>query len=265
MAALTLTVTPCPIIAATDDYSANLARMPRPWTNRVHHLTEPEYEATLKYWAAKHTNLLKLQSAGVTKQGKPIHTLAITDPGFDDADKQICLVTALHGGPERTGTTTSMHAIEWLLGDDPLARETRRKQIVVFIAALKNQPAFNANAIEAFIEAGPEIKIAIDKAFSREVNSGPIQKGIGFRLRLPYANPELLDVRLNGHLLSKSETDGFHVWQGNGFTQLQINVPPKKSIARTLFVVRVAYKPDVQRNYGWKPPADVLRKLEAGK
>lgn len=115
------------------------------------------------------------------------------------------------------------------------------------------------------MEAGPEIKIAIDKAFSRDGDSGPIQKGIGFRLRLPYQKPELLDVRLNGHLLSKSSTDGFESWQGNGFTQLQINVPPSAAKARSLFVVTVAYKPDVQRNYGWKPPAEVLRRLQARK
>jgi hypothetical protein len=526
-------------LAAADDYSANLAKMPRPWTNRIHHITEPEYETTLKYWAKKHDDILKLETAGTTKQAKPIHAITITDPTADDADKQTCLVTALHGGPERTGTTTSMHAIEWLLSDDPLARETRRRQIVVFmpinnpyayfvtdrfgnsdgidpytgggpqnwdfksmtyknldenpevkaflsvvdrlqpevhidlhgtglqeyrpdqlgdrsryegqtmfevtgsaysnyalrpwdwrvteamiaagekagypsdrfeadaqraywgpamnsltqftwrgrpnfytaqyayakyhtmvaaleigweqsglarlkglltignerwqneinpgypvnrvrsfignyvtaygdtaaerrasrielwnrqpeftqavlypqtdgralyivgvgksaaeqiagdpnafIGLLKQRPEFNANAIEAFIKAGPEIKIAIDKAFSREGDSGPVQKGIGFRLRLPYQKPDLLDVRVNGHLLPRSATDGYQAWPGNGFTQLQINLPPAKSKANTLFVVSVAYRPDVQRSYGWNPPAEVLRRLKAGK
>ena len=50
-----------------------------------------------------------------------------------DEDKQVALVTALHGGPERSGTTTALRLIEWLMGDSDLAKETRRKQIVLVI------------------------------------------------------------------------------------------------------------------------------------
>ena len=38
-----------------DDIGANLARVPRPWVNSMHQLTFPEYETTMKYWAAEHT------------------------------------------------------------------------------------------------------------------------------------------------------------------------------------------------------------------
>ena len=50
--------------------------------------------------------------------------------------------------------------------------------------------------------------------------------------------------------------------QANGFTQVQINVPPEKAAACTLFVVTCGYVPDVKRSYGWQPPPEVLKQLE---
>ena len=41
------------------------------------------------------------------------------------------MVTRAAPGPERTGTTGAMAFAEWCLSDDPLAVETRKKQIVL--------------------------------------------------------------------------------------------------------------------------------------
>lgn|GEM_PF-6430715 len=62
---------------------------------------------------------------------------------MSDDNKQIALVTALHGGPERSGSTSALRIVEWLLGDSPLARETRRKQIVL-VMPIPNPYAFFA-------------------------------------------------------------------------------------------------------------------------
>jgi hypothetical protein len=42
---------------------------------------------------------------------------------------------------------------------------------------------------------------------------------------------------------------------------LQINIPAEKARCSDLLVVTCAYKPDVQRQYGWRAPAEVQKKL----
>lgn len=518
-----------------DQLRAKLDRLPKPWIRKLHRLTEPQYEATLKHWQAKHPRILTLEIAGRTREGTPLHLLKITDPETDDADKQIALISALHGGPERSGTTTAMHIVEWLLSEDPEAAETRRKQIVLImpiinphayfktdrfgtsvgidpytgggpqnwdlktmtykaakevpevnaflkvvdrfqpdvhldlhgtglqeygvdqlgnrqryegqtmieitgsaysnyalrpwdwrvteamieagvsegypsdrfeadaqraywgpamnavtqftwrgrpnfytaqyayakyhtmIAALevgweasglartkgllrignriwptRNQPGYpvdrlrtfighyvtaygktaaerrasrielwnlqprihqavlypqtegrilyvaavgtnasrhidvdpqhtakllkqapgvNADVINAFLEAGPEIKLAIQRPFDRKSPSSPIENGIGFHLRIPYRNPKIADIRLNGHELQPDLLDGYSTWFSNGYTHLKINVPPEKSKMQGLYIISCAYRPKVKREYGWTPPAELLRKL----
>lgn len=518
-----------------DDIGANLARVPRPWVNSMHQLTFPEYETTMKYWAAEHPDIATLEKRGESHDGMGVYLLKVTDATVANDDKQVCLVTALHGGPERSGSTATLHLIEWLLGDSAEAMETRRKQVVLFmpipnphayfvtdrfgnaekidvynaglkwwdlktltltapdktpelaavlsvvdeyqpevhtdlhgvglqeysldqlgnrhmlqghcmfevsglaysnsalrpwdsrvteamvqagqeagygsdraeadaqrtfwgpvydgladrfwtgrplfytahygyvkyhtmitttevgweesgvarnrgllalgnrpwldeltsgypvnrvksfvgrfvtaygrnaaerrrsrvelwqtqgnyslgllypqiagrdtlvcavtpagikaldtdpdklVENLRSMPGIKADVIEKFIKAGPEIKLAIEAPKNPEAGNGStVSNGIGFRLRIPYRNPEFLDIRVNGHILAASETDGYQYWFADGFTQLQINIPPEKTQGTDLFIVTCAYKPDVVRNYGWKPPLEVLEQL----
>jgi len=528
-----------PMVRAADDgdIHARLARMPRPWTHKVHRITLREYETTLEYWTDKYPRTLAVQRVGASAEGMGIYLLRITDPDTDDNGKQVCLVTSLHGGPERTGTTTILHLIEWLLGDSPRAVATRRAQIVLlmpinnphaffvtdrfgnshgidpytgggptnwdfktmtyktldkspeikaflsvvdryqpevhadmhgtglqeyaveqlgdrtryqgqtmfeitgsaysnyalrpwdwrvteaivaagvqagypsdrfeadaqraywgpamqplatrlwrgrpnfytaqygyakyhtmpsafevgweasgvarlqglleignghwqnepaagypvnriksfcghyvtawgdtgaarrrsrvelwqrqaafsqamlypqtdgrdtyvvaitkeaaelldpnpsqFVANIRGLKDMRANAIGTFVQAGPEIKLYVERSSAAATVTSPrIEHGIGLRLRIPYRKPELIDVRLNGRLLRESSTDGYQSWFANGFTQLQINVPPAQSRTTELLVVTCAYVPDVKRTYGWQPPPEVLERLE---
>lgn len=522
---------------APDDLDARLARQPRPWVKPIHRLTFDEYEGTLQYWARQHPGTVTLQKRGAAHDGRPVYLVRITAAAVADADKQVALVTALHGGPERSGGTTALRLVEWLLGDSPLAIETRRKQIVLvmpipnphaffvsdrwgnqegidlydppakwwnlkdpknitlaepaktpelaavlsvvdeykpekhldlhgtglqaflpselpdrtmyegttmfevsacsysncalrpwdprvteamvragqavgygsdraeadaqrthwipdlekfpdrlwipargarfrspfygylkyhtmistteigwedsgvarvsgilalgnapwvdelvpgypvnrvkaragrfitaygrtaaerrqsrvelwqaqggfsdgvlypehegrstylcvvteagrrtldqnpaqFVANLKSLPGINAGAIGKFTAAGPEIKWTSDP--KRALSGKRLQHGIGFRLRIPYRSPELLDVAVNGHTLAESATDGYQAWLADGYTQVQINVPPEKSRDADLFVVTCAYDGRERRNYGFTPPAAVLGKL----
>jgi len=525
--------------AEDDGLTAALARVPHLWNEEApHRLTLEEYEATLDYWVEQHGAILSVERAGESAEGMGIFLLRITDPEAADEDKQHCLITAMHGGPERSGTTTCFHLIEWLLGDSPDARETRREQIIAFLPIVnpygyfetdrfgnslkidpytgggagnwdfetlsfkkldrspeiatvlriidsfqpevhldlhgtglqeypdaklgartryqgqtmieitgsaysnyalrpwdwriteamiaagnaagypsdrfeadaqrgfwgpgmnaiaaqtwRGRPGFytaqygyaryhtllaalevgweasgvarargmleigngvwegeriagypvdrvkafighyvtaygntaaerrksrvelwqrqgvfaqavlypqtdgrdtyvvattveaaevldadpaafverirglkgvQAEKIEAFIQAGPEIKFAIEGGGKALVEAaGPIENGIGFRLRLPYRKPEILDVRVNGHRLEEGDTDGYRSWIGNGYTQVQINVPPEKARgSEGLFVITCAYVPGEKRRIGWDPPEAVMEQLE---
>lgn len=516
-------------------FADRLAELPQPWKEPIHRITFEEYDSTLKYWAEQHPGLLTLEKRGESHDGQPVYLVKVTDANVPDDDKQVALVSALHGGPERSGTTTTLKLIEWLLGGSDLARETRRRQIVLFVpivnphaffgtdrfgnkeridlydpqisywdlkalklavpqrlpelvaflsivdefqpdihldlhgtglqafpdetlgdrtmrqgqtmfeisacsysncgvrpwdprvteamvqagiaagfgsdraeadaqrcfynpdhdmfrsrlwiaprpqrfrtmfygymkyhtmistteigweesgvarvsgvlalgnkawvsekfsgypvtrvraragrfitaygrnakerrqsrvelwtrqpafadgmmypeyagratyvcavtprgmAALDNDPAkfianlrtlpgVNADRIERFVKLGPEFEFTSDP---REATKGePIAHGIGFRFRVPYRQPDLLDVSVNGHALSVSATDGYEAWYADGYTQVQIHVPPEKTRAMDLYVVTCAYDGREPRSYGWKPPEAVTQQLQ---
>ncbi|MCP4645647.1 MAG: zinc carboxypeptidase, partial [bacterium] len=115
------------------DVRSRLAEMPRPWTEKAHRITREEYEETLRFWAERHLDRLTVEEVDQSVGGMGIFLIRVTDTDVSDADKQVCFITSLHGGPERSGTTAALHLIEWLIGDDPLAVETRQRQIVLAI------------------------------------------------------------------------------------------------------------------------------------
>ena len=64
----------------------------------------------------------------------------------------------------------------------------------------------------------------------------------------------MLDVRLNGHELDNSPTDGFISWRARGYVYVQANIPPTLSANQDLFIVTVEYDPCERRRQGWVPP-----------
>ncbi|MCP4171802.1 MAG: hypothetical protein GY758_13620 [Fuerstiella sp.] len=505
-------------------------------SERVHRITLAEFETTLTFWARKHPELLELDRLGESESGLGLHLLKITDSSVEDRFKQVVLVTSLHGGPERSGTTTALHFVEWLLGDSEEARETRRNQVLLimpinhpeaffrtdrfmnkagidpytgggpqhwdlsnlkykssdkapevkavlevvdawkpdvhadlhgtglqeyplenlgdrtryqgqimfevtgsaysnyalrpwdwrvteamikageevgfpsdrfeadgqrsfhgpvmnpisdrtwrgqpnfytaqygyakyhtmvsafeigweqsgvarlrgllrignrrwqnesyegypvdrvksfvghfvtsygstpaerrrsrvelwqkqgqftqailypqtdgrdtyfvatstaataalsknideFLAGVSKRDDVNADGFQKLIRSGPEVILAVDKARSGDQEINPIEHGIGFRLRLPYRNPSIDAVKLNGDTLGKSATDGWQSWFANGFTQIQINLPPTFATKHDLFMISCEYTPDVVRRIGWTPPQQVLDQLK---
>ena len=133
-----------------------------------------------------------------------------------------------------------------------------------FLANLEARPDFNASALRAFVKAGPEKKLYFEKA-EKLPQDRPIENGLALRLRIPYPNLVLCDLRLNGHLLAESATYGFQRWYGDGFTHIQINVPPEKARKADLLIMTCAFAPDVPRRSGWQPPAEVLSRLKGAK
>ncbi len=116
------------------DVESRLARMPRPWEGeKVHRVTLEEYRATMDYWANRHPGILKVEVMGRSAEGHPVYLLEITDSAASNEDKQVALITAMHGGAERSGSTTALHLTEWLLSDDREAAEMRRRQILLIM------------------------------------------------------------------------------------------------------------------------------------
>ncbi len=107
-----------------------------PWKEPAHRLRFEEVAATLKYWAAEHPDILTLEERGQSVGGHPLFLLKATDPGVQPDAKQIILISAFHSGGERSGCSSAMRFVEWLLSDDPLARETLKKQIVLVMPIL---------------------------------------------------------------------------------------------------------------------------------
>jgi hypothetical protein len=130
------------------------------------------------------------------------------------------------------------------------------------VANLKKDTSINSSAIETFIKKGPEIKLAFEASSKTGLQQGSISSGFGLRLRIPYADAGIESLKLNGHALSRSNSDGYEIWKGDGFLQVQIHVPPSKVTKMDLAVVTCEYSTKTKRTYGWTPPREVLDKLK---
>ena len=123
----------CCAAEPADDAQGRLAKLPRPWNRPVHLVTLDEYTETVKYWAEKHPDILHVETPAKASNGMPIYLLKITDSQVPDADKQVALVTSLHGGPERSARPRSC---TWPSGCWATPRkqlETRRKQVLLLM------------------------------------------------------------------------------------------------------------------------------------
>jgi len=516
--------------AQSDDIDAAIKRMPKPWKVKANRFNSEEYQATLFHWQDKYPQLFALSERARSGDDYPVYLIDLTDQSVVDDDKQRVLITGLHAGPERTGTGTILHLIEWLLSDDPEARDILKKQRILLMPIMnphgffpaethgnaaglpvydgrrglmwdietmklrnpEKTPELNAflqvvdefqpevhadihgvslhyngqlvlesvgsagsnhslrpwdpRVSEAMISAaieegfpsdryeadaqrmlwGPELNPHVDKlwmgrvffypgmypymkyhtlplitengweqggvarlkgllrlgnttpsfqphrgyavdrmknigghylaaygntaaerrqsraelwqrqehlttgilysetdhriligcgitpagraalapeqptgakitkqeleenlaafaevnseALGKYLNAGPersfystarpdaldrgIEHGLAMTIRISYRAPELLDVRLNGHSISESGTDGYQTWLGDGYTHLRVNIPPEKTANADLFVLSCLYTSDEKRSYGWRPPTEVLEKLK---
>ncbi len=51
----------------------------------------------------------------------------------------------MHGGAERSGSTTALHLAQWLLSDDPEAVEMRRRQVLLIMPIIDPYAFFVGN------------------------------------------------------------------------------------------------------------------------
>jgi hypothetical protein len=137
-----------------------------------------------------------------------------------------------------------------------------------FVQNLTKCDDYNISALKAFVEAGPPNYIATDtkpKEVRSTVLDQRIQNGLSMQIRIPFLNPKIVDLRLNGHPVNVGKSDGYEKWQADGWTIVQVNIPPAKSKKMDLFIVTCAYDPQEKRSTGWIPPLEVQKKLKAKK
>ena len=130
-----------------------------------------------------------------------------------------------------------------------------------FVTNIQQDESINAKEIESYIKKGPEIKLAFEKSGRKGLQEGFIQKGLGLRLRIPFATAFIKNIRLNGHLLKPGIYDGYETWIGDGYLQVQINIPPAKAALMDIAIITCEYDSKQKRSYGWAPPREVLKAL----
>lgn len=161
--------------------------------------------------------------------------------GFDNPQVEGLLVCAV--------TTSSSAAAR--LGDASL------KKLAQLVATL---PGVDAAAVQNVLahhpdgagQWGPHAALYMEGGETEAGSTeSPLEHGLAIRLRLPYAQARLTDLRLNGHPLTTSETDGFLHWTGDGLTHLQVNVPPAVAKSQDFFLITCQYDPGERRARGW--------------
>lgn len=92
-----------------------------------------ELEQGIVAWERALPDRLRVLEIGRSAKNHPVFCLKITDMTAPDADKQIVLLTATHGGPEINPVTGLLHTAKWLLGDRGTAPEIRRKTVALIV------------------------------------------------------------------------------------------------------------------------------------
>ena len=87
----------------------------------------------LNGWQRQRPKALRVETVGKTPKGRPIPLCRVTDVDVPDHDKQIVLITACHVATELNTCSGLLRLTKWLVGEDPLAVEIRRRQIVLIM------------------------------------------------------------------------------------------------------------------------------------
>jgi len=95
--------------------------------------TPAEIVEGLKRWQQLHPRALRIDTIAKTPKGRPIVVCRVSDYDLPDADKQVALITACHVATERNSCSGLLRLAQWLIGDDALAAEIRRRQVVLIM------------------------------------------------------------------------------------------------------------------------------------
>ncbi len=154
---------------------------------------------------------------------------------------------------------TSPTAVRKWLGDATLNDMAER---------IKEHPGFRSADILRLVKLHPGEDSKRPAAFLTEgggakyyrMDQGPdsldtgkvssIENGLGIRLRIPYHKAKLLDLQLNGHPVSRSESDGYVSWVARGFFNVQVNISPERTKKEDFFLVTCEYDPRERRTQG---------------
>ena len=129
-----------------------------------------------------------------------------------------------------------------------------------FAEKIVNCPNMNGAPITKFLtgwpvgQNHPEAFLSLRKTAEREESDRPIEHGLALRMRIFFDKAKITELTVNGYPIERSETDGYIQWIANGFTYVQVNIPPEKTKTEELFVVCCRYDPGEKRGHweGWK-------------
>src|SRR5690606_14666135 len=83
--------------------------------------------------AAEKSGYCKVKSIGKSVEGRDILVAIVSDHTIDEDKKEISLFLACEHGDEKTGATTMLQMIDWLVGAEPAAAAARKSQAIYII------------------------------------------------------------------------------------------------------------------------------------
>ncbi len=150
-----------------------------------------EVRAHLERLASKFPKLLRLKTLEHTKEGRPIDVAYVTDPATPAKDKQHALIVAGQHGDEESSRKVALSLLDWLLGDSPLAKQTRKKQLIAVM------PNVNPDGAEADCYGTPDgVRPNLDHGVTGPtIPEGRAVETVAYKLR-----PEVfVDIHARGH------------------------------------------------------------------
>lgn len=128
------------------------------------------------------------------------------------------------------------------------------RRVSKFIASLEGNPQFDTAGLRAAADlfpygafGGPRPERKVEEG---ALAGGPIEHGMVLRLLVPYGDATVTEVRLDGHLITESATDGYHLTRGPGVI-VEIAIPPGR--VGDVHIVSCNYDTPTKRRPGFTP------------
>jgi hypothetical protein len=112
-----------------------------------HSPNSAEVIARIRQLRARYPEWVTVRRVATSEEGRPIHTVTVTDPRAPAQEKQHVLVAGGHHGNEDSGRLIALALLDWLVSD--AGAETRRRQKIV---VLPNQSPDAAERDIYFVE-----------------------------------------------------------------------------------------------------------------
>jgi hypothetical protein len=134
----------------------------------------------------------------------------------------------------------------------PAARQLLSPSTVSgLVEKLKDRPKYDAEALADFADRIPaENLLPQHRGSAPDDQCEPIKHGLVMRLLVPYHDAEVTEIRLDGHLIRPSDTDGYHLRRGPG-TIVEVAIPPAK--VGPLHIATCFYRSPTPRRAGFLP------------
>lgn len=167
-------------------------------------------EAQLQAWQRKHPSIMTLEVVARSAEGRAVYAAILTDPDADDENKEHVLTTAQHAGMERSGTTGLLGQIQWLLSDDPLARQVLQHQVVVFVPIV-NPDGYVHGDSRNTQEKDPYVKWTLDGP----EDPATMPEAVGIQKLMDQYQPEVhadyhgLDQSFPGYIMEEASGTAF--------------------------------------------------------